>query len=313
MADNQYNKPLVSVVLATYNGERFLPKQLESILSQTYKNLEVIAVDDCSTDNTVEILKSFAANDKRIKLVVNDKNVGYVRNFENGLKLSTGAFLAPSDQDDVWQADKIERLLAEIEDNEIVYANSELIDSDDKSLGKKLSDIKRLLSFDDCLTYAIGNTAPGHGMLIKKELADRCYPFPQMIPHDYWLGFVATCAKPIKYIDIVLVQYRQHTQNVFGAVKVAEGKRKKKKFSQQEKLQQIRQRMRLLYEKCPQELTVQKEVYRRLNESYQDFSINNNFNRMMLFFQHRDKILAFKNKPPFRKWLFCFKMFYKIK
>ena len=311
--NSQAEYPLVSVVVATYNGERYLPEQLDSILNQSYANLEVIAVDDCSTDNTLSILINYAQKDKRLKVYANKENLGYVKNFEKGLKLATGSYIAPGDQDDIWKAEKIEVLLEHMGDHEVVYSNSELIDGNGASLHKKLSDIKRLLSFDDCLTYAIGNTAAGHAMLIKKELVDRCFPFPTMIPHDYWLGFVATCKHPIRFVDIPLVLYRQHTQNIFGAVKVAEGKRKKKKFSKQEKLQQVRERMRLLYEKCPSELTIQKKVYAELVGSYKSFSPVNNWRRMMLFFKHRDKILAFKNKPPFRKWLFCFKMFYKIK
>lgn len=305
--------PLISVVIATYNGEKYIDKQIESILQQTHPNLEIIVVDDCSTDNTLNILKQYAVKDSRIKIYRNDSNLGYVKNFEKGLQLATGDFIAPSDQDDVWLPNKLEVLLNNIDKHDIVYCNSELIDSTGNSLHKKLSDIKRLLSFDDCLTYAIGNTAAGHAMLIRKALVQKCFPFPVMIPHDYWLGFVATCSKPLKYIETPLVLYRQHTQNVFGAVKVAEGKRKKIKPSQQQKLQQIRERMRLLYEKCPADLVKQKNVYYHLNESYKDFSLPNNWKRMMLFFKHRQKILAFKNKPPFRKWLFCFKMFYKIK
>ncbi len=305
--------PLVSVVIATYNGEKFLDKQLESILEQTYPNIEIIIVDDCSTDGTVSLIKQYEESDKRLKVFVNETNLGYVKNFEKGLKLATGEFIAPSDQDDIWMKDKIEVLMNEMGDHEIVYSNSELIDSNGNSLHKKLSDIKRLLSYDDCLTYAIGNTAAGHAMIVTKELVNRCFPFPTMIPHDYWLGFVATCKMPIKFIDIPLVQYRQHTQNVFGAVKVAEGKRKKVKPAKADKLNLIRERMRLLYEKCPAELKMQKQVYHDLVESYKDFSLPNDFKRMMLFFKHRDKILAFKNKPAFRKWLFCFKMFYKIK
>lgn len=307
------NHPLVSVVIATYNGERFLAEQLESILNQTYSNIEIIAVDDCSTDNTVAILKEYAAADSRIKVVVNDANIGYVKNFEKGLKLASGDYIAPSDQDDIWKKEKIEMLLGQMEGHEIVYSNSELIDSNGQSLHKKLSDIKRLLSFDDCLTYAIGNTAAGHAMILTREVANRSYPFPTMIPHDYWLGFVATCKQPIRFVDIPLVLYRQHAANVFGAVKVAEGKRKKERPTKAEKMLRIRERMQLLYDKCPNNLVRQKQVYRDLVDSYQDFSLSNNLKRMMIFFKHRDKILAFKNKPAFRKWLFCFKMFYKIK
>jgi glycosyltransferase involved in cell wall biosynthesis len=305
--------PLVSIVLATYNGERFLKEQLESILVQTYPNIEVIVVDDCSSDNTISILKEFVEKDRRIKIFINEENIGYVRNFEKGLRLASGSYIAPSDQDDIWKEEKISVLMKEMNNYEIVYCNSELIDDNGNSLHKKLSDIKRLLSYDDCLTYAIGNTAPGHGMIITKELVERCLPFPTMIPHDYWLGFVATCRQPIKFVDIPLVKYRQHTQNVFGAVKVIGGKRIKKKANKKKRLSDIRERMRLLYEKCPWELKEQKRIYHDLLKSYESFSLKNDIRRMMLFFKYRDKILAYKNKSDFRKWLFCFKMFFKIK
>lgn len=304
--------PLVSVVLAAYNGERFLEQQIDSILDQTYPNLELIIVDDCSSDNTPAILNKYVQRDTRVKVFANSQNLGYVRNFEKGLLLASGDYIAPSDQDDIWMDNKISLLMKEMGDHEIVYCNSELIDDNGNSLHKKLSDIKRLLSFDNCLNYAIGGTAPGHGMIVTKQLIGRCIPFPTMIPHDYWLAFVATCRMPIKFVDIPLVKYRQHTQNVFGAVKVAEGKRKKQKLNKEQNLSAIRERMRVLYEKCPLELK-QKQVYKELLKSYQSFALINNINRMLLFFKHRHEILAYKNRSEFRKLLFCFKMFFKIK
>jgi glycosyltransferase involved in cell wall biosynthesis len=304
--------PLVSVVLAAYNGERFIGQQIDSILNQSYSNIELIIVDDCSTDSTSDIVNQYAEKDRRVKVFFNSQNLGYVKNFEKGLLLATGDYIAPSDQDDIWMKEKVAVLMKEIDGREIVYCNSELIDDNGNSLHKKLSDIKRLISFDNCLNYAIGGTVPGHGMIVTKQLVQRCIPFPTMIPHDYWLGFVATCRTSIKFIDIPLVQYRQHIQNVFGAVKVAEGKRKKEKLTKKESLLSIRERMRLLYEKCPPELS-QKQVYKQLLKSYQSFSLVNNINRMLLFFKHRHEILAYKNRSELRKWLFCLKMFYKIK
>ena len=189
-----------------------------------------------------------------------------------------------------------------------------MIDSNGENLHKKLSDIKHLRSFDNCLNYTIGNTAPGHGMLIKKELIKRCIPFPTMIPHDFWLGFVATCKGPIKFYDAVLVQYRQHTNNVFGAIKVGGSKKIKRKKPTTIHTQNLaKERMRLLYEKCPDNLTKQKNVLYDLYMSYQSFSLLNNWLRMMTFFKYRKEILAYKNKSAFRKWLFCFKMFVMIK
>ncbi len=90
---------LVSVILPTYNGELFIADTLQSVLDQTYKNLEVIIVDDCSTDKTVKIIKSF--NDERIKLYVNEKNLGIGENSNKALSLATGEFIMMQDHDDI--------------------------------------------------------------------------------------------------------------------------------------------------------------------------------------------------------------------
>jgi glycosyltransferase involved in cell wall biosynthesis len=308
--------PLISVVVATYNGARFIGAQLDSIVQQTYPNIEVIVVDDRSTDNTATILHTYATQYSNIKVFVNEENLGYVKNFEKGMLLATGDFIAPSDQDDIWLPEKLSILMRERGDHLIVYCNSELINDENQKIGKKLSDIKRLVSYDDCLTYAIGNAAAGHAMLFPRSLVANCVPLPTMIPHDYWLGFVATFTSPLKYIDTPLVLYRQHNANVFGATKIksADGtipKRKKKTTTQEN--EEARERMRLLYEKCPDHLVEQKEVYRLLNKSYQDFSLSNNFLRMYLFFKYNKRMMAFKHRSLLRRWLFCLKMFFKIK
>ncbi len=306
--------PLVSVVLATYNGERFLEEQLDSIVRQTYPNLEVIVVDDCSTDTTPTILARYAARYTFVRVVLNETNLGYVRNFEKGMLLATGDYIAPSDQDDVWHLDKITTLVDEIGDSDLVYADSRLVDERGNSLNMVISDVKPVQNFDSCLAFAIWNTAPGHAMLIRRELIRQTTPFPTSMPHDHWLCFVATFHKPIRFIPKVLVDYRQHSQNVFGITHRVDGvRRARKQKSEAEKLRQIRERMQLLYEKCPAELVEEKQVLARLNESYKSFSLRNNLLRMMTFFRYREKLMATKKRSAFRKWLFCFKMFVKIR
>jgi glycosyltransferase involved in cell wall biosynthesis len=307
-------QPLVSVVIATYNGEAFLAKQLDSIANQTYSNIEVIVVDDRSTDSTALLVNTYVEKYQNVKLFINDQNLGYVKNFEKGFLLAKGDFIAPSDQDDIWEPNKIEILLNEIGEHEIVYCNSCLIDENDHPLHKKLSDIKTLRDFDTCLNFTIGNTPAGHAMLINKSLLQRCIPFPTMMPHDFWLCFVATCIAPIKYIDQILVQYRQHSSNVFGAVKVEGGKKVvRKKTVKATKQALAKERMRWLYETCPQTLTYQKGVLFKLYTSYQSFSLVNNWVRMVTFFKNWEAILAYKKKSTFRKLLFCLKMFVMIK
>lgn len=314
-ADSILANPLISVVIATYNGERFIGKQLDSILAQTYANIELVIVDDCSSDRTVSILNDYANRFSNIHIYINEQNLGYVKNFEKGMLLANGDFISPSDQDDIWLPEKLAILMREIGDNAIVYCNSELIDDEDNRVGKKLSDVKKLISFDDCLNYTVGNSAPGHGMLFPKKLVTDSVPLPTMIPHDYWLGFVATFYSRLEYIDQPLVLYRQHSENVFGATKIksADGTMPvRKKKAPQSAIKLARQRMQLMYYKCPNDLVVQKNVFRLLNKSYQSFSLYNNWLRMATFFKYNKQILAFKRRNLLRRWMYCLKMFVKI-
>ena len=105
------NSELVSIVMATYNGEKYLLRQLDSILQQTYQHIELIVVDDASTDGTLSILEEYAALDDRIHVFPAEMNLGLVANFERGLRLAKVDFIALSDQDDIFRKDKIEILL----------------------------------------------------------------------------------------------------------------------------------------------------------------------------------------------------------
>ncbi|CCH00647.1 putative glycosyltransferase epsH [Fibrella aestuarina BUZ 2] len=306
--------PLVSVVLATYNGERFLKTQLDSIVQQTYPQLEVIVVDDRSTDATHDILQHYAARYPYFSLVVNETNLGYIRNFEKGMLLANGDLIALSDQDDIWHPEKIRILVEAMGDSDVVFGDSRLIDDNDQPLGINFSDIRQLQSFDSCLSFLIGNTVSGHNMLITKSLLQRSLPFPLHIPHDHWLCFVATFRQPVKFVPQLLVDYRQHATNVYGILPVVNGvKRTRAQKSAEQRLHAIRERAQALTDKCPAELTREKKVLTRLNRTYKSFSIPNNFVRMMTFFRYRDELLATKKRSALRKWLFCFKMFVKIK
>ncbi|UKI56577.1 MAG: glycosyltransferase [Treponema succinifaciens] len=103
------NEPLVSVIIPTYNRGRLILDSINSVLNQTYKNIELIVVDDCSTDDTEEILKSI--NDSRIKYVKLEKNSGACIARNKGIELSTGEFIAFNDSDDLWITTKLEKQL----------------------------------------------------------------------------------------------------------------------------------------------------------------------------------------------------------
>ncbi len=303
--------PLISVVLATYNGETFLREQIESILHQTYPRIELIIVDDASTDQTVAILNEYESH-PTVHIHLSDQNLGHIKNFERGFRLCTGEYIAPCDQDDIWLPTKLEVLQNQIGNHPMIYCDSELIESDGRRMGMNLSDIKRLVTFDSPLNYAIGGSIPGHAMVMRKDVLDDCFPFPESIPHDYWLGFVATFSGPIKFHKEALVQYRQHAHNTVGVNAGKAKARKNQQRSAASRHELIRNRMKILAGKCPENLEEAKLAFRTLDKSYSDFSLPNNFRRLVTFLKHWEEITAYKKKSRFRRLLFCLKSFRKI-
>ena len=301
--------PTVAVVVATYNGATYLRAQLESIVEQTYKPSQIIIVDDASSDDTITIVHAFAALYSEVMVVQNETRLGYIKNFEKGMLLANANYIALSDQDDIWMPHKLETLLANIGDQMLAYSDSELIDADGHSLHKKMSAIKNQLAYHTPLMYAIGAWAPGHAMLFKKELIDKAVPFPALVTHDFWLGFVATCYSRVVYVNEPLVHYRQHTQNAIGADTT---KNKTASLTMAQKKQKARARMELLYNKVKEAGHADSIVFDKINDSYSSFSLSNNFKRAKLFYDYRNLMLAYKKKSALLKVLFAAKMFFKI-
>ncbi len=300
---------LVSVVIATYNGEKFLHEQLDSLFRQTYPNIEIIALDDCSSDSSVAILREYAARHQKMNVFVNERNLGHIKTFEKGIQLCRGEFISLCDQDDIWEVDKIEcTLTAFRKETLLAYCDSLFVDEKGQSISKKVSDIKNLTSYTNALPFLIGNTVPGHAAIFRRELIDKAVPFPSRIIHDWWLAYVATLFGTIEFVNKPLVKYRQHSSNVIGAIKVKG--RKREEEVNRNKL--TRERIQIFFEKCPDSNVEVKNVLTTLQGSYESFSLRNNLKRMMIFFRHQEQLLATKKRSSFRKWLFCLKMFFKI-
>lgn len=115
---NSKNKPLVSVLMPCYNAAAFLSEAMNSILTQTYTNFEVVAIDDCSTDNTREILYDFAKLDKRVKVFENAENLKLIRTLNKGVDLCSGKYIARMDSDDICIPERLEKEVAFLEENE---------------------------------------------------------------------------------------------------------------------------------------------------------------------------------------------------
>ncbi len=216
--------PLVSVVLTTYNGEGFLEEQLDSLFEQTYSPIEVIVVDDGSHDNTLSILNRYAAAHSNMKVIANEVNLGFIKNFEKGCKLSQGALISLCDQDDYWDKDKIKKMAEAIGEYPLIYCDSRLCDENLQDLGRNISDIVHNQDFDNCLQLAVMCRMYGHALMFSRSLFDKAYPFLEVIPHDWWLAFTATLNGGVKYLPEPLVWYRQHAANLFGVIG---GKRKR--------------------------------------------------------------------------------------
>ena len=210
---------MISIAMATFNGERFLRKQIDSILAQTHQNFELVICDDCSTDGTAGILREYETQDSRIRVYVNESNLGFKKNFERAISLCKGEYIALSDQDDVWLPEHLEKLLSIIGDADIACGNALMVDADGKPTGKMLNEVYRLYSFnpEKVLFYLFFVRSPfqGASMLIRKEVCGYSLPIPEEIEfHDVWISASALVQNGISYTFDVVTLYRQHGGNV---------------------------------------------------------------------------------------------------
>jgi glycosyltransferase involved in cell wall biosynthesis len=293
--------PLVSIVVATYNGAKFLEAQMDSLIAQTYPNIEIVTVDDCSKDNTVEILERYAREHAHIRVFRNTSNLGYTKNFEKAVSLATGEFISFSDQDDIWAPEKTAVLMNAIGDHPMIYSDSQLVTEDLQPL-RKHSELKNQQTFDNCLYFATDDCVAGHSLIMKRSIAVAAMPYPTECPYDLWLPFFATFYGEIQYVNTAFVQWRQHRSNVTG-----------RNFDMKAKLQETRAIYLMCRDACPPALDEERSVFQQLYDSFESYSLANNFKRMQLFFKYQHYFLAMKKRNAFRKFLFCIKMFFKMK
>lgn len=196
--------------MATYNGEKYLKKQIDSIIPQLTENDEIIISDDGSTDATCSIIQTY--NDERIKLIKNDNYHGYVGNFENALRASSGDCIFLCDQDDIWKPNKIKVIMKYLKKYDLVTHNAELINETGNSLGK---------TYFDCMHRKKGFIANflstrhlGCCMAFNRKVLNTALPFVSYKRgHDYWIGCIAELKYKVIFIDDILICYRRHGNN----------------------------------------------------------------------------------------------------
>jgi glycosyltransferase involved in cell wall biosynthesis len=213
--------PLISIAVCTFNGEKYLAEQLDTLISQTYPNIEIIVVDDCSTDSTIEILKKYESGNK-IKLFLNEKNLGFGKNFEKAIKLCNGEFISLCDQDDIWDTNKIQKLYDNLGNHILIYHDSELINSSGQSLHRKMSDVNNFVNGSNNKAFIFRNCIAGHTMFFKRKLTEFIFPIPEIFFHDWWMVYAATTIDKITFIPDVLVKYRQHEKSYTDTLKLKE-------------------------------------------------------------------------------------------
>ncbi len=213
------NNPLISIAMATYNGGSYIADQLDSIFRQTHKNIEIIIIDDCSTDNTVSIIRQYQQSHTNIKLFQNNTNLGVVKTFAKALSLCQGEFVALTDQDDIWFDNKLERLWDNIEDNLLIHSDAILVDGNMQVLAQSnMANTKKDQHKTGFIDYLISTNVTGCTTLFPRKLLDRALPIPEgFYIHDHYLAIIASYYGKIKFLNEPLMYYRQHERNTIGA------------------------------------------------------------------------------------------------
>nr|WP_304100459.1 glycosyltransferase family 2 protein [Mitsuokella multacida] len=225
----------ISCVMCTYNGEKYILPQLQSIAEQTKKISELVIFDDISFDDTINIIKKWAKENSHInvKININEQRLGPATNFAKALEASSGDYIFFCDQDDVWKKNKVEICLEKMKEVEgeygrnlpcLVHTDLEVVDQDLKIIATSFLSNQGLYHVEDSSkqlsTLLAQNFVTGCTMLINRALKNTALPFPQnIIMHDYWLALVAAASGKLVFVNKSTIKYRQHGHNTVGAKK----------------------------------------------------------------------------------------------
>ena len=227
------NADTIDILLPTYNGEKYLKEQIDSILNQTYKNIRLIISDDCSKDSTPKILEEYRRKDERIELYLQKENIGVVKGIEFLLKKVKSNYYMLADQDDVWLPMKVEKSIETLkkENADLVFGDLEVVDQDLRTMYPSFGDFmllnrkinKYINSYKVNYLY---NCVTGCTVLSKKEFIEKILPIPtesKYLIHDHWIGLVVALNGKLAYMPEKYIKYRQHGNNQVGTDKISHG------------------------------------------------------------------------------------------
>ncbi|MEH7374541.1 glycosyltransferase family 2 protein [Neobacillus drentensis] len=205
----------VSVAMATYNGEKYLSQQVDSILSQLDSEDELIISDDHSSDQTLSIIDKYMQADHRVKLFINEES-GVTSNFENAIKHTKNDLIFLSDQDDIWKPEKVATVKSYYEKNpeiQMIMSDITVVDNEINTTIESFYEFRG--SRSGVIKNIIKNSYIGCAMSFRKELKAKILPIPRNVPmHDMWIGLVADMNKSALLIPEKLIYYRRHDANV---------------------------------------------------------------------------------------------------
>lgn len=209
----------ISVCIATYNGEKYIEAQLNSIIEQLDTDDEIIIVDDCSKDDTTRLIES--SNDKRIKLYRNEVNLGHIFSFGRAIELASNDIIFMSDHDDVWKAGRVSIMKKKLSSTNslLITSNSSFIDSNGDPIEYKIDGVDEVNSykyFNNIIDIFLGKTNYyGCSMAFKKDLKKIILPLPIFIEsHDLWMAMAANLLKSNIHSNDITLYRRIHGNNL---------------------------------------------------------------------------------------------------
>ena len=287
----------IDILMATYNGEKYLKEQIDSILSQTYNEFNLIISDDASSDNTLEILKEYKNKDKRIKIFKQDKNVGVISNFEFLLKQVENDFFMFADQDDVWEENKIKHSMKKIkeDDADLVYTDLKVVDENLNEISGSYWKLRgfenKIYKYNNFESLYLNNYITGCTIICKSKWIKKILPLPKSskyVIHDYWIPLIISMNGKISYISKPLIKYRQHEENSIGS------KRKSDKINNFDEIRNLF-------------LTVKKEHFEVFMENNQNY--NEKYKKLNEKSLNYFKMLENKKYINFKDWNLFLKLY----
>ncbi len=293
-----------SVALCTYNGEKYIKEQIDSILNQTYKVDEIVVCDDGSTDNTISILEEYQLMYPSIfKIYINPINLKSTKNFQKALRLCVNDIIFLSDQDDIWLPNKVEEFIKVFNENPSikVVSSSGNCFNGTRVLNNKISvwDIPRYIEQNNKtndidyfeLIAAITNIATGAAMAIRKEIVNEIPNFPKIkhIHHDELIALIAAKNKSFLFINQKLFNYRIHSEQQIGLEFFDFDKAKIdyliKPYKQNKTFQDYKQLLKLISRR-----------YKFYNDIMNDLDANSYYYKLFVSLQNASKKLFHLNK-----------------